>query len=358
MNGTNQSTGSFSTGYNPWLLKENYNGGKKETEGMRQFRFIKAMHFYQLYNIAVNRYRYINLPKEIHPYVMEDYLVRNGIALLAFDDMVRPSTTTLKDGREGAFVATQVRVEGELDVYGFGDQRVGYSFGAQGYEKRFGKKNSVLMRDKPIAFPVIYELECYADKIANLWMTGDLNITALRMPFIGIATDDDEVRDLENLFKDVYSFAKFVKCGIHPVNNNKFNLFNTGAPVIFDKIESQILQVKYAALGSLGVECTPRDKKERIQSAEVDADMGAVESYRNIGLDMRERSMDQFNELFEPEKKARVEYNSDLPSIVNGFLQTGSIGGFNQDRNVNQNKGQMQGQNQLQQYTVNGGGNE
>lgn len=340
IDGVGSSNQGSTTLGNPFLLRQNYNKYKhSHTEGQIKFEHVKTMYLYQLYNIAINRFRYIGLPDEIHPYALEDYLIRDGVALLAYDDMIKINDPDRPVS--GGFVATRTRQDGELDVYGFYTERWGVAFGAYGYEKRFDKTNSILMRDKPILFPLLAELELYADRMATLWMTGDMNLIALRTPLFGIGMQDD-MKDFENIFKDIYEWAKFIKTEENLMANGKLQLFNNNAPILFDKTTREIHQIKMEALSAMGVECNVVDKAERVQSAEVNAQAGATESYRNIGLAVRERSMEQFNRMNKKynryKKECRVEYNSDLPSIVNGFISDGSnIRTLQQAMNIDDN---------------------
>ena len=61
-------------------------------------------------------------------------------------------------------------------------------------------------------------------------------------------------------------------------------------------------------------------------SQEVNGNNGETEGQRNVSLDMRKRACDAINKLWG--LNMSVEFNSELPTMMNGFSPTGEpLGG-------------------------------
>lgn len=257
-------------------------------------------YFYnQIMNLFINRFEWVNLPKEIEPFYIERVLFFDGLGGFIYDDVVKMH----------AF--TKINLSGTYDIYNIPTDRWAYT--NNGYLKEYGKGNSVLVWDSPTAYPFCNTAMMYAKTMANVWHTRDINMFAQRTP-VALASSDDEKLSYQVLGDEYANYIPIIKIS-DTLNIKNLQAIALNAPYVIDKLEDEISVLWGRVLTDLGYESNPAEKRERLISDEVAGNNGQAEANRNVGLSLRTRAINACNKMFG--WSAGVRFRSDLPTPLN-----------------------------------------
>lgn len=264
--------------------------------------------FNQIMNLFINRFKWENLPSEIEPFYIERVLFFNGLGAFIYDDVVDMP----------AFM--KLNLSGTYDIYNIPTSR--WAYANNGYLKEYGKQNSVIVWDSPTAYPFCNTAMMYAEAMANVWRTRDINMFAQRTP-VAIAASDDEKLSYQVLGEDYANYVPVIKIS-DTLNLKNLQALSLNAPYVVDKLEDELSVLWGRVLTDLGYESNPSEKRERLISDEVAGNNGQAEASRNIGLSLRQRAIDSCNKLLG--WNANVRFMSDLPTPLNrpnAFIKDG-----------------------------------
>ena len=267
------------------------------------------MYFYKILNLAINRFKYEGLPEEIDPYFLERGLFFNGSVLM------------LKDPVVNMYAIMYYSLGGNLDIYQFPQDR--YAYATQSYFKMYDKSNSVIIRDSPTMFPFVQEAWLYAGTMANLWLTKDINVYWLRTPKF-ITYPQSQGITVENILRDFNDYVPAIKVS-DEVNIDMFKTIDISSPDVTESLSKMERETKANVLVDLGYSASAIEKKERVQSGELEQNQGEIYGMRNIYLKARQRAMDFANEMWGLDIK--VTFNTDFDTMVDEFLFKDSLGG-------------------------------
>lgn len=268
-----------------------------------------TFYFYnQIVNLFINRFMWENLPPEIEPFYIERVLFFNGLGAFIYDDVVNMP----------AYM--KLNLSGPYDIYNIPSTR--WAYANNGYLKEYGKQNSVIVWDSPTAYPFCNTAMMYAETMANVWRTRDINMFAQRTP-VAIAASDGEKLSYQVLGEEYANYVPIIKIS-DTLNLKNLQAVTLSAPYVVDKLEDELSVLWARVLTDLGYESNPAEKRERLISDEVAGNNGQAEASRNIGLSLRQRAIDSCNKLFG--WNANVKFRSDLPTPLNrpnAFIKAG-----------------------------------
>ena len=139
-------------------------------------------------------------------------------------------------------------------------------------------------------------VEYYVDKIVNLEIVIDINLTAHKMPFM-IGCDPDDSRKMKELFDLIQSDYPALFADLAEVD--KFKALVSGAPYILDKLydlkhalENELRE--YLGLDNLG----NSEKKEHLITGEIQANNDVIASSEGCFFDSMSEFIDRVNETF------------------------------------------------------------
>lgn len=255
--------------------------------------------FNQIMNLFINRFEWQGLPKEIEPFYIERVLFFDGLGGFIYDDVVKMC----------AF--TKINLSGTYDIYNIPTDR--WAYANNGYLKEYGKENSVIVWDSATAYPFCNTAMLYAQTLADVWRTRDINMFAQRTP-VALASSDDEKLSYQVLGDEYANYLPVIKIS-DTLNIKNLQALTLGAPYVVDKLEDEISILWGRVLTDLGYESNPAEKRERLISDEVAGNNGQAEANRNIGLSLRTRAINACNKMFGWD--ASVRFRSDLPTPLN-----------------------------------------
>lgn len=252
------------------------------------------VYYNRLVDLAISCIEYDNLPDTIDPRFLELILLADGMAVVFKDD-------TLDN-----LLALRTMVNGRLNVYDIPLVREAYA--SNGYRMRLDIENSVLIYNNYLHLPSNLELAMYAQKLANLDTTIDINVNAQKTPLL-ITSAENERLSMKNLYMK-YDGNIPVIFGSKQLNPDAIKVLKTDAPYNADKLYELKSNIWNEALTFLGISNITINKKERLISDEVMRSQGGTIASRNSRLKARSEAVDQINKKFGT--NITVHFNEDL----------------------------------------------
>lgn len=265
-----------------------------------------------LLSLAVNRFRWVNLPDTCDARYLEKVLHRNGLATLSFK----------KDEPTKVFTTLQAMAEGSYNMYGLPVKwrAVGYD-GITDYPVT--DENGVLCYYSYARVSPWNALEIYARKMTHYERTEDVNLTQQMRPFIGIAPQEKRL-ELVNLLKQVQGGEPAILGdeGLSKLVDN-IKVIDTQVPLITEELARCHQNVLNQALLYLGIPHLAFEKGERMIEDEARANTAPT----NIML------LDCLNARREFAKKCNDKFGLDIQVYFNEDLESYN---YNYTHNIEQ----------------------
>ena len=236
---------------------------------------------YRLFEMAMSRGHWENMPKSIDVRYLEQTLITQGACVFFKDDVL-------------GYLCLPVVLNGKLDVYGNP-----YDFMAisdTGYNKKLDVNSGVIIYNNFLRMPNIAEICYYADRLYEYDRIIDVNVKAQKTPVL-IKCDKNELLSMENIYQK-YDGNQPVIYGKKSLNDDNITVLKTDAPYVADKVYSLKRNIRNEALTQLGIPNTDTTKRERMIKDEVISSQGAVIATRNSPEKMRQLACDKINEMF------------------------------------------------------------
>lgn len=255
----------------------------------------------RLSELAMSMFKWYNLPDSIDPRFLEYTLFYEGAAVFFKDEDL-----DLSDSVEGSYLALQVVLGGDLNVYRVPKSRKAYAVNT--YQKMLNENDSVIIWNNMIRLPEYGRMMYYAKKLAEIDRTIETNVKGQKYP-IAILCDENQRLTLKNVYIQYDGNQPFI-FGDKSLDINAIQVINTGSPYISDKLQDLKNNIWSEAMMCLGIPNTPSQKKERLVANEAAVSQGGTLASRSSRLEMRKRACDEINAMFGLD--IGVEYNQDL----------------------------------------------
>lgn len=238
----------------------------------------------QIINMALSRFKWVNLPPTCDERFLEWTLLLNGMATIAHPKK-----------RKGTFYSTQATQLGAFNVY---DNPVEWqSFGNGGWRFNVTPANGVLVYDNLAREPLLPILECYARELVDVMATKRMNRQHQKIPFILTGSQDQKL-DMLNLYKQVDGGEPAV-IATNSLSSIGFNALQTGVEYIGDELQAEFLNIWNMIYTALGIDNQPfkaeRQIEDEVISATMPSNMMALSP-----LEARRDACRKLNERFEP----------------------------------------------------------
>ena len=272
-------------------------------------------YFMRLSNIAVSIFEWKNLPDTVDARFLEMSIFRNGMCLFFEDPVI-------------GFLALPCAIGGKLNVYNIPTMR--RAFAANGYYAMRDESNSVIIYHNYFHDVPTWDVEMFAQRLAEYQRTIDVNVGAQKTPVL-LACDDDQKASVENAYLS-YSGNTPVIVANKAMNPNMITVLKTDAPFVADAIEELRVMAWNDAMSYLGVSNVNVTKKERLITDEVQRNMGGVLASRNSPLQMRRQAADEINKMFSLNievdyREDILAYQSDMIGETAQMIKEGELGG-------------------------------
>ena len=239
------------------------------------------MYFNRLKDYALSMFEWSGLPDSVSKRFLELIMFEEGKVVFfehqEFGFMVAP---VLDTGRQNHYRepirwrATGIDLNQELDA-----------------------TNSVIMWNNYGRTPLIPIIRAYAYRLYQVEKTMDVNINSQKYPII-ILADESQRLTLKNAYQQYEGNEPFIFGNKSGFDKEAFQVLNTGAPFVTDKLMEYKHNLWNEAMTFLGVGNAKQDKKERLVSAEVSANDEQIKTSRHTLLQARQDACEQINTLF------------------------------------------------------------
>lgn len=257
----------------------------KKTGAERDLDFVHDLLNDYWKNIAINIFEWKGL-EEISPSltseIIEETLFDKGSCLFFKDDNL-------------GYMALPVAPANQLNVY-----RKPTNFRAIGnnYTKEYNVDNSVLIKNNTLKKATFDIVDYYTSKLADIELTKDLHRNAHKMPLVLECTEDTQLT-AKNIFKKIHSNEPVIfKNRTRVEGEVGVNVLNANVTYINDKLEDDYHNYEARILTALGLDNYVEDKKERVQSAEVESQQEYIISSFRASLNERKKACKAINKMF------------------------------------------------------------
>lgn len=257
----------------------------KKTGAERDFDFVHDLLNDYWKNIAINIFEWKGLEKispSLTSEIIEETLYDKGSCLF------------FKDSNLG-YMALPVAPANQLNVY-----RKPTNFRAIGnnYTKEYDVDNSVLIKNNTLKKATFDIVDYYTSKLADIELTKDLHRNAHKMPIVLECTEDTQLT-AKNIFKKIHSNEPVIfKNRTRGEGEVGVNVLNANVTYINDKLEDDYHNYEARILTALGLDNYVEDKKERVQSAEVESQQEYIISSFRASLNERKKACEAINKMF------------------------------------------------------------
>ena len=228
----------------------------------------------------MSAFEWSGLPDGIEEKFIEKYLFQHGKAIFFRDDDMSHMCLEAQDG-------------GQLNVYGEPLKYLAVGFN---YHKHINSDNCVIIENNPLRMPTDDIVMFYVNKLTEAERTMDVNVKAIKTPFI-IACDDKDVLTFKRIFQmiDGNTPAIYADKGL---NLDALNVLKTYAKLWGNDLMDYKKSVENELLTFLGFNNLAVDKKERVSVPEADSNNQLISAFSSLQLASRELACERINEMF------------------------------------------------------------
>ena len=287
--------------------------------------------FNRLYNIAISRFEWLNLPDTCNEKFIEQVLFFNGFMV------------GYKDTALNSFLIMPCTNNSVLDIFGYPAKVNAYGY--NGYMTQNLTPYTITLGQEPTRAdaallyanysrcPDLPAVLYFARKLTKIDRTIDVNINVQKTPYI-ISCGENQRLTVANMFKQVDNFEPaIITTKFYGLNGEKpINVMDLKPPFVADKMQTLKRQVYQEALTYLGIEANTSEKAERQVTEELTANMGETESMRQSPLASRKQFCKEFNKIYGTNIDVKFRSDLQLSQIMeNGGLTDGEL--YDDDKN-------------------------
>lgn len=205
--------------------------------------------------LALSRFKWINLPKTCDERYLERELFFNGQASIAFPN-----------GQKGVFYSNKVVTEGIPNVYD--NPSKWRAVGNNGWNFTASPKSGVIVYDNTLRLPPSTQMNLFARRLAAYDRTIDINLSQQHTPWI-LTCSQEQKNDLLQIFKQV-SGGETVIMGSKGLKEltDEFNVLDLQVPYIGQDLQAGKQNLWSEIYTWLGIDSLPT-KAERMIEEEV-----------------------------------------------------------------------------------------
>ena len=238
-------------------------------------------YYMHLAELAMSMFEWKNLPDTVDARFLELTLFEDGQIVFFKDE-------------ELGYLCLQCAVNGGFNVYRIPTNRRAYA--SNGYQKNLTENDSVIIYNNFLRTNSMLDVRNFAERLYNIDRAIDVNINAQKTPIL-IKCDEQQRLTMLNTYQQ-YDGNQPVIFGDKALNTNAFQVLNTGAPLVADKLYTLKTQLWNECLTYLGISNINVQKKERLITDEVTRNQGGTIASRYARLEARRQACDQINRMF------------------------------------------------------------
>ena len=238
-------------------------------------------YYMHLTELAMSMFEWKNLPDTVDARFLELTLFEDGQIVFFKDE-------------ELGYLCLQCAVNGGFNVYRIPTNRRAYA--VNGYQKNLTENDSVIIYNNFLRTNSMLDVRNFAERLYNIDRAIDVNINAQKTPIL-IKCDEQQRLTMLNTYQQ-YDGNQPVIFGDKALNTNAFQVLNTGAPLVADRLYELKTQLWNECLTYLGISNINVQKKERLITDEVMRNQGGTIASRYSRLEARRQACEQINRMF------------------------------------------------------------
>lgn len=247
------------------------------TNNLSHFSYSEA-----LLNICLAKGHWLNMPDTIDTRFLELGLALNGAMVGFKDDVI-------------GMLCLPFAQQGTLDIYQVPTGR--YAYADNGYHATLTNENSVICWNNLTRTPSMPIIQYYAKRLYDLDVTIDVNAKAQKTPIL-ILCDENQRLSLKNVYMQYTGNQPVIYGSANLLDNASFQVLNTQAPYVADKLYTLKTQIWNDAVSRFGTFNNPEIKKERLTNKEILHSSGITHAMAESLTLARQTFCKQFNAMF------------------------------------------------------------
>ena len=272
---------------------------------LTQISNIKTTEMYkkQCTSLAENVYRFTNL-------MNSDKVKYLDLSFVNKELVNKGSIAWFMDEVLGLLALPYINI-GDLDLYGRPiDIQV---IGKNGYTRKLKQGEYVIMYDNMSRIPLIFDILQYAERLALIQRTIDINIKQQRTPRFWQVTTENK-KSVMDVLDGIDSMNDTI-ITYDGLDLGNISLNNAPAPYVTDKLSEEKDKLWNEFLRLIGIANTSFEKKERNISDEVILSQAGTIASRFTRFNARKEAVDKINKMFD--MNIEIEYYDGLPTSLN-----------------------------------------
>ena len=240
------------------------------------------MYRQQIIKLAMNRFKWVNLPPTCNERYLEMTLLFQGIATIAFPSRQR-----------GTFYSTQVAQMSPPNVYD--NPTKWLSVDNNGWRFKCSNRNGVIVWDNRARYPLMQMVDMWARELVDIRRTKQLNRMHVKTPYL-IKCSPEQEQQAENIYKQMAGGepAIITTTGIENID---INVIKTDVPYLGEELTAEEINTWQQIYQMLGIE-NLTFKAERMVQDEVNKRDEPSDLMALDGLNCRREACEQLNERF------------------------------------------------------------
>ena len=233
-------------------------------------------------NIALNRYRWENLPDGISSKNIEKFLFETGQVFFTND-------------KNYGFICLPCSSAGMQNVYG---EPLRFVLTGVGFSKTYDRNSGIWILDNDAMLSMRQNVEYYAYKINAIEKTMAQNLRQQKFPYIMLTTEENRLS--ANIMSDQIANGKdviFVDKDFAKNGELGIQTLPTLAPYLLDKLQQAKIFYEKELLQILGIDCTI-EKRERLLVDEINSNNEEILTNLDLGFKYREEACKLINEKY------------------------------------------------------------
>lgn len=241
-----------------------------------------SMYRNQIVAMALQRYKWVNLPATCDERFLEWVLLFQGVATIAYPKR-----------KEGVFFSTQIAQTGKTNIY---DNPTKWrSIGNNGWNFNVTPANGVLVYDNRMRLPIMERIDLLTRELVDVVRTKQMNRMHCKVPYI-IKCLQEQEQQAVNLYKQIagYEPAIITTTGFESID---IDVINTGVQFLGAELTAEEMNIWNRIYSALGIKNTTY-KAERMIEDEVKTLAEPTDLVALDGLTCRREAADRLNARF------------------------------------------------------------
>lgn len=262
--------------------QQTYNGSELYWQSPTYTNRLFQMYRNQIISMALQRYKWVNLPATCDERYLEWVLLFQGVATIAYPK-----------SKEGVFFSTQIAQTGKPNVY---DNPTKWrSIGNNGWNFNVTPANGVLVYDNRMRMPVMDRIDLLTRELVDVVRTKQINRMHCKVPYV-IKCLQEQEQQAVNLYKQIagYEPAIITTTGFESID---VDVINTDVKFLGAELTAEEMNIWNRIYSALGIKNTTY-KAERMIEDEVKTLAEPTDLVALDGLTCRREAADRLNARF------------------------------------------------------------